>query len=48
MALCGNICFSGFYGDDVSVQGSQWGKDCLTESYIKNSECVPCTDMARP
>lgn len=25
MVLCGNICFSGFYSDDLYVQGADWG-----------------------
>lgn len=26
MVLCGNICFSGFYSDDLYVQGADWEK----------------------
>lgn len=26
MVLCGNICFSGFYSDDLYVQGAEWEK----------------------
>lgn len=25
MVLCGNICFSGFYSDDLHVQGAERG-----------------------
>lgn len=25
MVLCGNICFSGFYSDDLQVQGAELG-----------------------
>lgn len=37
MVLCGNICFSGFYSDDLRVQGAERGgrmSNVLTELRI--------------
>lgn len=36
MALCGNICFSGLYSDDVNVQGPEWEK-IVWVTYMNNS-----------
>lgn len=37
MALCGNICFSGLYSDDVNVQGSKWEKIVWVTYITENS-----------
>lgn len=44
MVLCGNICFSGFYSNDLHVQGVESGKslsNVLTELHILTTlECL--------
>lgn len=47
--MCGNICFSGFYSDDLHVQGAEQGQrlsNVLIELQIlRTLECPP---TARP
>ncbi len=45
MVLCGNICFSDFYSDDLHVQGAERGErlpNVLTELQIlRTPKCFP-------
>lgn len=49
MVLCGNICFSGFYSDDLHVQGAEWGERLsnVVTSYQLWSVCRSAGDMAK-
>lgn len=41
MVLCGNICFSGFYSDDLHVQGAEqrrWRSNVLNELQILRTQ----------